>query len=207
MINNFSVIIPTMWKSDKIFCLINELINSELIDDIIIIDNDTTKKPKFILDSKKINHIKNKTNLYVNPSWNIGVNLSKNNDIIISNDDLCVKNIDEILKKIRLSDYDLIGLDYANLNKNNSVVITDKKGGMTKGFGCFFYIKKNKYIKIPNEIKIWYGDTILHDLIPNKGKMSFDDINIELSKSVKSTPNLIEILKNDKDVYEREFKN
>jgi hypothetical protein len=206
MSNKFSVVIPTMWSSDKINCFIMELNESTLIDDIVLIDNETNKTPKFINQIEKINHIKNNENIYVNPSWNIGVALCKNSNIIISNDDLCIKNIDRILFKILKTNYDLIGLDYINLNKTNSVNIDDKIGGMTKGFGCFFYIKKDKYISIPDEIKIWYGDLILHDNISNKGKLSFNDIDIELSSTVKRTINLFDILKNDKDVYERKFK-
>ena len=34
--NKFSVIIPTMWFSNKLECLINELIKSELVGEIMI---------------------------------------------------------------------------------------------------------------------------------------------------------------------------
>ena len=44
MISKFSIIIPTMWKSDFLSDSISNYITSDLIDEIIIIDNDPTKK-------------------------------------------------------------------------------------------------------------------------------------------------------------------
>ncbi len=66
---------------------------------------------------------------------------------------------------------------------------------------------QEKYIIIDNEIKIWYGDLILHNLIKNKGIISFNRIDIELSKTVKNTTNLTNILTKDKHVYETKYKN
>lgn len=202
----FSVIVPTMWLSDKTKCLIEELGNSLLVDEIILIDNNPNKILPNILQNKKIKYVKNKKNIFVNPSWNLGVKLSKNNNIIIANDDLCIKNIDRVLSKILSHNYELIGLDYKNLNKNSEIIVQNKTGVMEKGFGCFFYIKKEKYIIIPEEIKIWYGDVILHDSIKNKGVISFDGIDIELSKTVKNTVDLTNILNKDKDVYKKRYK-
>jgi len=203
----FSVIMPTMWMSDKTSCMIVELSKSKLIDEIIIIDNNPEKSIKLDNLSGKFKIIKNKENIYVNPSWNLGVKMSKNNNLIITNDDLCIKNIDKVLDKIQSSEFDLIGLDLVNLNKDSQVMIKSKTGEMEKGFGCFFYVKKSKFVPIDNEIKIWYGGLIFNNIINNKGVMSFGDIDFELSKTVKSTNNLSEILKNDKNVYQRKYKN
>jgi methyl coenzyme M reductase subunit D len=207
MTSNFSVVIPTMWLSNKTPCLLTELDNSSLINEIILIDNNPEKITCNISKFKKVNHVKNKNNIFVNPSWNLGVQLCKNTNIIITNDDLCIENIDRVLREILNHDYDLIGLDYKNLNKNSEVSVKNKIGSMEKGFGCFFYIKKEKYIIIDNEIKIWYGDLILHNLIKNKGIISFNRIDIELSKTVKNTTNLTNILTKDKHVYETKYKN
>jgi hypothetical protein len=196
-----------MWLSDKTKCLIEEFVSSELTNEIIIIDNNNSNSIELDNSLKKIKIIKNKKNIYVNPSWNLGVELSQNDDIIISNDDLCIKKVDRILKKIKKSKFDLIGLNLENINKSPDVIIDRKEGPMKKGFGCFFYIRKKKYQPIDNDIKIWYGDNILHDSISNKGIISFNEIDIELSKTVKSTNNLIEILENDKNVYRRKYKN
>lgn len=206
MTRKFTFIIPTIWLSDKINCLLQELSKSELVSEIILINNSVEKTKNYdVVSNKKIKHIKNKTNLYVNPSWNLGVETSSNEDIVLCNDDLCVNNIDRILKEILKNNFDLIGLNYSEINKNDEIKIKNKLGGMTKGFGCFLYIKKSKYIKIPNEIKIWYGDKIQYDNLSNKGEISFNGIDIELSKSVLGTKNLFEILENDKKIYNTRF--
>jgi len=199
--NKFSIIIPTMWFSSKLECLIEELIKSELVEEIIIIDNNTLSNNKTKIVSEKLKVLSQKENIFVNPAWNLGVEISKNENIIISNDDLCITNINKVLLEILNTNFDFIGLDYQNINNNDGVIITKTSGGMTKGFGCFMFIKKNKYIKIPENIKIWFGDTILYNNIENKGKLSCDNFTIELSKTIKSMSNSLETIKQDEINY------
>jgi hypothetical protein len=199
--NKFSIIIPTMWFSSKLECLIEELIKSELVEEIIIIDNNTLSNNKTKIVSEKLKVLSQKENIFVNPAWNLGVEISKNENIIISNDDLCITNINKVLLEILNTNFDFIGLDYQNINNNDGVIITKTSGGMTKGFGCFMFIKKNKYIQIPENIKIWFGDAILYNNIENKGKLSCDNFIIELSKTIKSMSNSLETIKQDEINY------
>ena len=199
--NKFSIVIPTMWFSSKLECLIEELIKSELVEEIIIIDNNTLSNNKTKIVSEKLKVLPQKENIFVNPAWNLGVKISKNENIIISNDDLCITNINKVLLEILNTNFDFIGLDYQNINNNNGVIITKTSGGMTKGFGCFMFIKKNKYIQIPENIKIWFGDAILYNNIENKGKLSCDNFIIELSKTIKSMSNSLETIKQDEINY------
>ena len=81
-----SYIIPTLWKSDSIYDTINQFMR--LKDDkaeLIIIDN-TNSSNHF--PDKRIKVCKMEENQYVNPSWNIGVDLSNNNQVAIINDDI-----------------------------------------------------------------------------------------------------------------------
>lgn len=199
--NKFSIIIPTMWFSNKLKCLVDELLKSELVDEIIIVDNNTSSNDKINFINDRIKILPQKENIFVNPAWNLGVNISKNQNIIISNDDLCISKINNILLEIIKTDFDFIGLDYQNINKNDEVIINRAPGGMTKGFGCFMYVKKDKYIQIPDNIKIWFGDAILHNTIENKGKLSCNNVDIELSKTIKSISNSLETIKQDEINY------
>lgn len=191
-----------MWFSNKILNSIQVFNTSACVDEIIIIDNNSHSSLDLSTFSKVI-HIKNENNLYVNPSWNLGVKLSKNENIIIANDDLVIKNIDDILLHSDINDYDLIGLDYKNINKGNGVVIKNSNINMEKGFGCFIVTKKSKYINIPEEIKIWYGDVFLFNSIKNKAIFSCDDIDIQLSETVLKINNLHTILDNDKELFSK----
>lgn len=202
MISKFSIIIPTMWKSDFLSDSISNYITSDLIDEIIIIDNDPTKKinlPK----NDKIKYLTKGHNIFVNPSWNWGVKYSKNENLLIINDDLHIKDITSILKKLSECQFDFVGLDYKNLNTGNGIVIKQKKDDMTNGFGCFLFIKKSKYIIIPEDIKIWFGDRILFNSISNKGEISFDNIQIELSKTVKSSKHFTDIIDKDRKNFKK----
>lgn len=202
MISKFSIIIPTMWKSDFLSDSISNYITSDLIDEIIIIDNDPTKKinlPK----NDKIKYLTKGHNIFVNPSWNWGVKYSKNENLLIINDDLHIKDITSILKKLSECQFDFVGLDYKNLNAGNGIVIKQKKDDMTNGFGCFLFIKKSKYIIIPEDIKIWFGDRILFNSISNKGEISFDNIQIELSKTVKSSKHFTDIINKDRKNFKK----
>jgi hypothetical protein len=198
--NKFSVIIPTMWFSSKIMDAIKIFNNSTYVEEIILIDNNTTESID-ISEYDKIIHIKNSYNLYVNPSWNLGVSLANNDNIIISNDDIIIRNIDRVLSSNELVRYDLVGLDYKNINKTSEVVFKNIDTDMEKGFGCFIYVNKNAYKIVPEEMKIWYGDKFLFKSIDRKSMFSCDGIEMELSKTVKKVPDLHSILNRDTIIF------
>lgn len=186
-----------MWIPSKFIDALEEYVLSNIIDEIIIIDNNPSNKLNIPKNNHKIKILTKNKNIFVNPSWNWGVSESKNENILLINDDLIIKNIDNILEKILETDYDLIGLDFNNLNTNKGIIIKDHRGGMTKGFGCFMFIKKSKYTPIPDELKIWYGDKILFDKSDKKGIIHFDNVEIFLSKTIKSVPGSIEVINQD----------
>jgi|LakMenEpi03Aug12_release.lakeMendotaPanAssembly.Ray.scaffolds.fasta_scaffold27376_6 hypothetical protein len=192
---NFSVIIPTMWKSDFLSSALLEYVNSELINEIIIIDNNPTKKI-LLPESNKIKYLSKGHNIFVNPSWNWGVKESINENLLIINDDLLINNIDLVLNEINKHNYDLLGLNPNKIDKD--IIIDDDKYKMPFGWGCFIFIKKSKYITIPEELKIWYGDRYLFDRIINKGLISIKNLKIEFSKTIKSDNKMLEITNFDR---------
>jgi hypothetical protein len=186
---NYTIVIPTMWYSNIINELLIDCVNSKLITQIILIDNNPNLK-KNIPISNKINYLTKNKNLYVNPSWNLGIESASNENIIISNDDVSIKNIDLVLSEISKKDYDLIGFDIHNSNKNKTINFTEfnESSKRPNGFGTFFVVKKDKFIKIPDGIKIWYGDDIQFYGIKNKSMFNVPSVVFEMSKTVKSNP-------------------
>ena len=87
--NGYSVIIPTMWESDKIQMMLDVYEKNYLINEIIIINNNVSKTPNIEYFKTKI-LTKNK-NIYVNPAWNWGATTSISDNIIIANDDIYYK--------------------------------------------------------------------------------------------------------------------
>ena len=189
-----------MWKCDSLKESITEYINSNLIDEIIIIDNDPDNKFE-LPTNNKIKYLTKGYNIFVNPSWNWAVDVSKNNNLIISNDDIYIKKIDNIIKNFFTDYTSIVGLDYEKINKN-CFGIERSIGNMRKGFGCFFFLNKKKYIKIPDEFKIFYGDVILYNTIPNRYTFFCDDVNIKMSVT-SSNYSIVP----EKQIWKKKYKN
>jgi hypothetical protein len=197
----FSVIIPTLWLSNRIILALNEFDKSESVDEIILINNNP-KNEFDISKYDKIIHIRNDSNIFVNPSWNLGVSIAKNDNIIISNDDIVISNIDRLLLNNELLNYELVGLNHSEINKTDSVIFTNTKEFMPHGFGCFFYIKKHSYKIIPEQMKIWYGDVLLFKNVKNKALFSCNGIDMQFSTTVNSNrANIQHILDQDRKIF------
>ncbi|HOS21116.1 MAG TPA: hypothetical protein PLV79_07825, partial [Bacteroidales bacterium] len=101
---NFSVVIPTQWNLKNISNFehfLNILEKSKYVCEIIVIDNDNKNIKLDLSKYKKVKHIVNSENIYVNPSWNLGYSIcNKNNKLIFANDDLKIydDNIDIIFE-------------------------------------------------------------------------------------------------------------
>lgn len=191
-----------MWRCDLLKSSLNEYINSEFIDDIIIIDNEPTKKfdlPK----NNKIKYLTKGYNIFVNPAWNWGVSESKNENLIIANDDILIQNIDYYLENFLLYENSIIGLSSSKLNSTDIITIEDSVGNMPKGFGCFFYLRKKNYIPIPEDLKIFYGDVILYNSTIEK--KVFYGPNIEIKMSVTSNSFLNFFREKEKPTYKSKY--
>lgn len=159
----YSIIIPTLWNSKRTEQLLNDLINSEFVDEIIIIDNAQHKSPE--LKHSKIKHIKNEENVYVAKSWNMGVHESKNEHIAILNDDINFNtNIFEITQNIE----GFIGQASNNyhIDYNENPFLTPLPQIRPWGWGCLIITQKKYWIDIPEELKVWYNDDFITQLNP-----------------------------------------
>jgi hypothetical protein len=196
-----SIIIPTLWKSDMIYKTIESFILSEYNSnsEIIIIDNANSeyKSP----NNELIRIIKMEENIYVNPSWNLGVSHSKNAHICLLNDDIFInmncflKNFKKLIYNNNL-DYGIIAIDPVEFSFKESINSDLDEYKLEKlyhkgtGFGMMMIIKKEKYIDIPNQFKIFFGDDIfwfVYDNIMKYDNYHFDGIKIKGSFSVTSS--------------------
>jgi len=155
----FSIIIPTLWKSDLTSCLLNNLENCKYINEIILIEN-SFNAVNFTYS--KLIRVSPPTNLYVNPSWNLGVKLASNEHIILCNDDIFF-NPDLLFEEIQnsIDDITLLGV-HPNSYKTYINSFNIQEGNyIGQGWGCLMFLKKSLYIPIPDVLKIWYGDNWL----------------------------------------------
>lgn len=169
--NKFSVIIPTLWKSKRINKLLFDLIKCEFVDEIILIDNGG-KFFEYFEALDKVKLVQPDENMYVNPSWNLGVKLAKNNSIALVNDDINFNpNIFGIIDSKVLDEVGIIGMGEGNykepIDEERGPYLDIWQPGINDwGWGCMILLKKQNWLEIPNEIKIWYGDNIIKDVNP-----------------------------------------
>jgi glycosyltransferase involved in cell wall biosynthesis len=186
--DKYSVIIPTLWKSDRTKQLLLDLTVSEYVNEIIIIDNTLT----YVSDESigKIRTISFGENIYVNPAWNCGVSLAKNEHISICNDDIIFNpNIFGLIAHTKVDG--IIGQCSNNFNKphNNNPKITPMNQPRPWGWGTLLLTQKKYWIPIPDQLKIWYGDDFIINKNPCK-KLILE--NFEISTIMSTTSDLPE---------------
>lgn len=184
----YSVIIPTLWKSKRIHKLLWDLIKCDYVDEIILIDN-AGKYFEYYEALDKVKLVQVKENIYVNPAWNLGIKIAKNELVALVNDDI---NFDTtifgVITKDILSEFGIIGQSEFNYKANNSdEPILEKWTGKVRdwGWGCLIMFDKTNWIDIPDNIKIWYGDDFIFKCNPST-KSTLKNFNIETEMSTTS---------------------
>lgn len=161
-----SFIVPTMWRNPtRLRDIIHDYKRAAIPNaEFILIDNNhgCYLEPELtILIAKE--------NLYVNKSWNIGVDIAKNNIVCLLNDDIEInfQTIKHNLDAINNLDFGIIGFN-ANKNLgtdfNTNIDVFEFKEAECRylGFGCMMFIRKENYIKIDERLRIFFGDDILY---------------------------------------------
>ena len=166
--DKYTVIIPTLWKSDRIGKLISDLNACEYVDEIIVIDNlyDGYQDTKV----EKIRFVSFAGNIYVNPAWNKGIELAKTECIALCNDDINFDpNIFGAITENTLMYSGIVGMGEGNykdpIDEERGPYIDIWQPGINDwGWGCLILLKKSHWQPIPNDIKIWYGDNFIKDV-------------------------------------------
>lgn len=151
-----SVIIPTLMRVSRIYQTLIELSRCKHVGEIILIDNTINTTP---IKLDKLIHICEGKNTYVNPAWNKGVELAKYDKLCILNDDLWFdwNKLGRISDFIS-DDFGIIGMspnNYSNTVGELKLIPTNFR---STGFGCCFFIHRNNWDIIPNDLKLWCGD-------------------------------------------------
>ena len=188
--DKYSVIIPTLWKSDRTHKLLSDLIKCQYVDEIILIDN-AGKFFEYYEALDKVKLVKVEENIYVNPAWNLGIKIAKNDLIALVNDDINFDtNIFGVIDENVLNQFGIVGMGEGNYKDE----IDDSKGpyldvwkpGVNDwGWGCMILLDKKNWIDIPEDIKIWYGDNIIKDVNPSP-KACLRNFKVETEMSTTS---------------------
>ena len=188
---NLTVVIPTLLKDES---LLNELIDSLVSDDsvqeILIINNNSEKE--FYYENHKVRIISKGQNLFVNPSWNLGVKEAKNDYIALINDDIKIpNNLCSSILNLFDDNVGIVGADKDYVidtrNKNNEIIIDISTVNLQlsdsivlkpikyrpHNFGIIMFFKKDVYKEIPEDIKIFYGDDWIIHFAEKMGKTNY----------------------------------
>jgi hypothetical protein len=187
--DKYSIIIPTLWKSNRTEQLIRDLNECEFVDEIIIIDN--TNTDEWDRTYRKIRTVSKGENIYVNPAWNWGIELAKNDCIALLNDDINFDpNIFGVIDKNVLDTFGIIGMGEGNyktpIDEERGPYLDVWQPGVNDwGWGCFIIFDKKDWIDIPDNIKIWYGDNFIKDVNPSP-KACLRNFKVETEMSTTS---------------------
>ena len=211
-----SAIIPTLWKAkDFTDHLVEVLIEDKSVGEIIIIDNAPTD---FFYDNKKVVTLKQEENLYVNPSWNLGVEESDYDNFIIFNDDIIIPyNFVFQLEYLLTEDKGIVGIDARGVIQvesfsRNNITFLDREVTLKSivnrnwGFGIAFGGHRKSYHKIPENIRVWFGDDYLVQMNKELGKINYvvDDLPIFTKMSATSDLEEFNVIKDiDRLMYDR----
>lgn len=187
--DKFSVVVPTIWKDDSIFEMLQKYYECDNIGEVVLINNAKDKTPNFP-KNKKLLYIEPHENIFVNPAWNMGVRVARYINVIVSNDDIIydvnffTNVLNEFDKRVKpFVELGLIGMDFENydLKENKEEVdLTRLKGN--PAWACLFAFDKRNYIQIPEQLKIYYGDDFLK--IVCKPVYEFSGLKVKTKMSV-----------------------
>lgn len=161
-----TVIIPTLQKNKEILVkLIQSLDTDDSVNEIILIDNSLQG---FEPISKKLEVVTPKENLYVNPSWNLGVEKAKNEIIGLLNDDIIIpQNFCKDVADQMNSKMGIIGMNGNHIEElpekfeipPRENITLESASYMDYYYGITMFFYKDNYCKIPDGMNIVYGDS------------------------------------------------
>jgi hypothetical protein len=198
-----SIVIPTMWKSNKLEILLNNLNKCDVIGEILIIDNDYESKNIDTNQYNKVIYVKMDQNIYVNPSWNLGVSKSNFEIVALLNDDI-VFDVN-FFNQLSVADETIIGVaEQSYKDPSDTNFRLEETDNRNWGFGCMIIFNKKYYVQIPEELKIWCGDDYLFRKFKNKSIIK--GVYFDTTMSVTSDlPIFNEVKSNDEILYKSKY--
>ncbi len=174
-----SIVVPAAWGYEPFCNFLENVVELPVVGEIILINNNVSRTPVHdVLSHSKVKIYNQEENIYVNPAWNLGVSLAQNEKICILSDDVLVdlrvffeadrfvsKEIGILAMGIHHDLYRAQNNQFKHVNANNLIVTGDIKiksindHPNTAGHGSLFFIHKENWIDIPNDFKIYFGDT------------------------------------------------
>lgn len=203
----FSIVVPTMWKFPPFLDFIRDLTKSELVGEILIINNNFQETPNHsVLNDTKVRLFNFPSNTFVNPAWNFGVDNSNYNNICILSDDVIfdLKVFDRVAEKLKQGVLIVNVLEPVETNpiiQGTAQILPFQQGMSLFHFGALMFMCKEDWLYIPNGLDLYYGDYWIWETMLGRFNQNYviNDLFFYTPGSV--TCNL---LPGRQDIYDRE---
>jgi len=208
----YTVIIPTMYFHNlEMGIMLDRYEDCPHIEKVLIINNTNDKSVYFKHPKALVINIG--SNIFVNPAWRVGALLAETKRIVLANDDIIIKGdlnkLFEQVSNISLKNK-VIGASIncyrkKGLYEGSIVIEKNPSPRMNYGFGVFMFVEKDTFlsVKIPKEIKVWYGDKILFKKL---AAYSFKGVEIVTEFGGTSHKiNLAGFAQKEKEIYRHEI--
>lgn len=156
----FSVVIPTLQRSDDLHDVVELCAAHPLVAEVLVINN----APALLtFESGKVRVLDQGENIFVNPAWNLGAREARGEYLAIINDDIRFdpELIDHAAATLAKPFVGIVGIDGAHLNHPRAEKIRTRIATyehVTLGFGMIMFLRAKDYVPIPDRVKIWGGD-------------------------------------------------
>lgn len=159
-----SVVIPTMWKHEPFCDFLSQVCENSHVQDVVIIDNAHEHRPTHVaLAHDKITWINLGQNLFVNPSWNMGVYHSKAPIICLQNDDIQFDcTVYEKVSHFMQPHMGLVSLS-SQPAQSDQIEFRYWQGESQFGCGQLMFFNRHSFCHIDPELQVYCGDNWLFD--------------------------------------------
>lgn len=184
----FSVVVPTMWRFAPFNNFLKALLSYREVGEVILINNDAARANNELIGSlpDKLRVFDYGENIGVNPAWNLGALEAKYPYICFLNDDVIfdLSLFDKVKPYLKDRNTGVLGLcpgvkDFNQpLFRDGNIDITPWNGEHTYGFGCLMFIARKNFIKIPEDMNLYFGDNFIFDTCLANRKINYNISNI-----------------------------
>lgn len=199
----FSVVIPTLQRSSRLRPLVDLYCGSRLVNEIIVVNN---APERLWFPHGKVTVLNQSHNLFVNPSWNLGVSVASSNYLIISNDDIEFdpRIIDATAKIVR-GPVGIVGPWAGAFRGSGRSPWFSPAYRRTSGFGTLMFMRSSHFVRIPDDLLIWCGDDWLFNCQRHRNfYLRGSRIETQMSTTA-GAPEFAEIKAKDLRVYKGKY--
>lgn len=159
-----SVVIPTLWRYEPFCDFLAQTCAHDHVHDVIIVDNCRSHRPTHSsLNHSKVTLLDFGENLFVNPSWNVGVYHAQSDIICLQNDDLTFDC--KVYQKVSEFVQPHMGLvSLSSLPATGTQIEFEHWQGQNM-FGCgqLMFFHRSRFCQIDPELLVYCGDNWLFD--------------------------------------------